>query len=81
LTLCYLIQHYSDLENYEECKIILDVINDISFELNKSLPTKWNDNTKNWLKNRIKKLTGTSGNITINNIPYYANIIIEKLNK
>lgn len=39
-TLCYLIEEFEALEDYEECAIIKDVIEEFNVEMKETLPTR-----------------------------------------
>lgn len=80
ITLCYLIDIYSKEENYEECQIILDVINSLSEKYEMWIPKKFDDQAKLWLKVKLKKITGTNGETIIHNLPFYAGMIKSEIN-
>lgn len=80
ITLCYLIEQYSEEENYEECQIILDAILQLSDKFNMKLPTKFDKNAFKWLKYELASINPNSDvDFYIETTPYYANKIKKEI--
>jgi hypothetical protein len=71
ITLCFLIDEYAKQEEYEECQIILNAINQLSEKWGEIYPTTYDDYSKRWFERNIRKITGTDGYFIIDNMPYY----------
>ncbi len=80
LTLLYLIDQYIKEENFEECQIILDVMNSHNKEFNHNLPTKLNKDSINYFKEAVKDF-GVDGDKILKTIPFYAEDIKDLINK
>lgn len=70
-----ILQEYEEKEDFEECKMILDVIN----ETNLGLPTKYNEETLMEVKKEFQKF-GLKGDIFIHNVPFYVQEIKKMTN-
>lgn len=81
LSLCFLINEYVINEDYEEAAIIFGVLQDFNEKYEMSIPTIWNDESIEYFKNEVYKITKTSGDISLNNISYYIDDIKKELNK
>lgn len=73
-TLCYLMDEYEGKEQYEECQILFDVLNEQN-QLNRfivgDLPTKFDEYGKEYFKKAFGEW-GLTGEIAMENIPAYA---------
>ena len=77
LTLLFIMKKHEDLENYEECQLILDVINAKEFK-SLNLPTKYNKDSIDFVRKAFTDI-GLTGNFAISNIACYAEEIEKKL--
>jgi hypothetical protein len=80
ITLCYLIEEYSNEENYEECNIIYKAIKKIDNNFNLNLPTTFDDNSFKWLKKELLSINPNFNFDTyIDSTPHYANQIKKEI--
>lgn len=80
LTLLFLLSKHKEQENYEECKIIYDVIKEHSDKHNLNLQTEFNEQAIDEMVESFWKL-GYSGMIALANTPAYAEAIQIELKK
>ncbi len=80
ISLLCLIKKNEEQENFKECKIILDVIKEHSKKYNVEIPTKFNEKSIDEYQTEFWRL-GYSGDIAVENLPYYINEIESKLDK
>lgn len=80
ITLLYIINEHEKNENFEECAIIFNIINNHTerFEM-VGCPKYYNDEAVDWLRAEFWKL-GHSGDVAIHNIPSYAQDIKDEIN-
>lgn len=74
ITLCYLIEEYTQEENYEECQIVYDVLHKLNAETESYLPTKFDEDAVSYFKRAIKE-ANLSGDLIFNNLHHYTNEI------
>lgn len=67
-------------ENYEECQIILDAIMTRNKELNINLPTKFDKQAEKYFRDRFKE-RGLTGDVTLANMPHYAEAVRKIVNE
>ncbi len=71
IVLCYLITEYEKAEDYEECGIIIEAINDYNEAHNMDIPTYFNDEAKEYFI-KLFNHNNMSGETAIKNLPAYA---------
>lgn len=67
IVLLLLLDNNEQLENYEECSIIQEVLNQFSFDYQLEIPKRYSISQLEEFKN-----FGVNGELLIMNIPYYA---------
>lgn len=77
-TLCFLVKHHERNENYEECAIIIDAIDNIATTLNEKLPTTI-EKAVIYHSEQMQSI-GFDGLISRNNMPMYAGIVLNEMN-
>ena len=65
---------YELQENYEECQIIIDAINEINLEYNLDLPTQYEEAFQYWIE--ALQSHGCTGETAIKNLPFYIENLI-----
>ena len=80
ITALFLLEKNKAVENYEECKIILEVIREHYKNYDIKWPTEFNDYAIEEMRSAFWKF-GLSGDITLGNIPFYAEEIEKDLLK
>lgn len=76
ITLVYLIDEYAQEENYEECQLIFETLTEYNEKFKADLPTMFNEDARSYLKEAMQEY-GLTGEITLNNVPYYAQKVKE----
>ena len=70
LPLLKLLEQNKQQENYEECKIIYDVVNEHSKKYNLNLPTEFDEHAIEEMVVSFWRM-GYSGQVALNNLPSY----------
>ena len=78
LSVLYVLKHFEDLENYEECQKIIDAIKEQEQRLDIKLFTVINKNTVNEVVETYKKFNMTGEN-ALENSKYYSDIIVDEI--
>ena len=73
-TLCHLIDQFEQEEQFEECKLILEALNEHNSQFNFNLPTKYDSKAKEYF-HKISQEIGIKGNMYEQNLDYYASSI------
>lgn len=76
LTVLFVLEYYQSIEDYEECKNIIDALNKIESERGIKLPRRIDEETKMIVIHSYKKFNMTGKN-AIHNSKYYADLIIK----
>lgn len=82
ITLCYLIDEYAALEDYEECSVILEAIQAVNEGFKLDLPTRFDGDAKKYFLNAKKQLItilDMDGKRMLSRIPEYAEIVKQDL--
>lgn len=72
-TLCYLIDEFEVVEDYEECAIIKEVIEEFNIEMKETLPTRLSDCRAYLEKNTLSNVTAV-----LDKTPYFAKQLKQK---
>ena len=78
LSVLFVLKHFEDLENYEECQKIIDAIKEQEQRLDIKLFTVINKNTVNEVVETYKKFNMTGEN-ALENSKYYSDIIVDEI--
>lgn len=78
LTILELLQHFENIEEYEECQKIIDAIKEQEIRLNTTLYTKITKEAINEVIETYKKFNLTGKNALENSI-YYKNLILNEI--
>ena len=78
LTLLYVMEFFIEVENYEECKKIVDAIHSIEKRLGQKLFTEINKDTIKEVIGAYKRL-GLTGQNAEHNHRFYADILINEI--
>jgi hypothetical protein len=70
LTLTYLIEEYNQQQNFEECQLILEVLQEHNVKHELDLPTVYDKDSILYFKKCMQDL-GYTGNTSLGNIQYY----------
>lgn len=82
ISLCYILSEYEKEEDYEECKILLEVIEGIKKKYDINIPSLYNEVSLKWSKSEMSKLIGKDVSDSFENmIPVYAGEIRDKIKK
>jgi len=76
LTVLFVLEHYQEIENYEECKKIIDTLDNIETRYGMRLPRRIDEETKLIVLHSYRKFNLTGVNAE-HNSKHYASLIIE----
>lgn len=75
LSILFVLEHYQEVENYEECKQIIDTLDRIESKRGIKLPIKIDEETEAIVIHSYKKFNLTGIN-AVSNSMHYADLII-----
>lgn len=76
LTVLFVLEYYQSIEDYEECKNIIDALDRIESERGIKLPRRIDEETELIVIHSYKKFNMTGKN-AVHNSRYYADLIIK----
>ncbi len=77
ITLLFLIDEYEKNEYFEECAIIKQALQEMNSEFNLNIPFIYNKEAIQKFRREMYKITGTNGDIALDNLKFYA-MCVEK---